>query len=108
MATESTMTDQFDRHLKTVARYLEGISRLEPWWSDADPASRSGFSIEWGDAMARLDLLAKAYARGQLDEHQVRELGRLAAIWQSGKATVARIGLDTPASGSVAVLAEAA
>ena len=102
------MTDQADRHLKIVARYLEAISRLESWWSDADPATRSGFDIEWDDAMTRLDLLAEAYASGRLDEDQARELGRLALLWQAGKATVSRLGLDTPAPDSLIALTEAA
>jgi hypothetical protein len=111
MDTEGTMSiasHGVDRQLQIATRYLDGVSRLESWWPQADGPSRSSFSIEWGDAMARLDLLADADAAGRLDKAQARQFGRLALAWQAAEPTIRQLGLDLPEASSLTALAAAA
>jgi hypothetical protein len=107
-STMSTAMHNVNRQLQIVARYLAGAAQLEPWWAAADGPSRSGFSIEWGDAMARLDLLADADVAGRLDEAQAGQFSQIALAWNAAEAAIRRLGLDLPEPSSLTALADAA
>jgi hypothetical protein len=96
MATTANDRERALTYLRTIELMVNDLPEVAAEWSEISDGERDGWSIDWGNEMARLQRLAEYVADGALDEAGLSRYRAVLARLHEASPLIARLNLRRP------------
>ncbi len=96
MATITEVQQRASTNLKTIELMLADLPEIAAEWDEIDSMEREGWSLDWGNEMAGVRLLAEYAAEGILDADQQARYQQLLGKLRQALPTIDRLSIRRP------------